>query len=162
MKLAENMKAVPVMNTADYNAGVDADSINMKNFHHATFLCTFGAIAGDAILKVYSGASAGTKTSALTFTYAFGGAAIGTAVAGSTASCDVLAADTSAATLTLTGTAYDNDFLMVEVDASAMDVANGEEWLTLEIDDTGSGGICHIVAILEPRYSSARSATCLA
>lgn len=162
MNLAEEYKIVPVMNTADYNAGVDGDSINMKNYHKATFILTFGAITGDAVMTVNSGATAGAKTSALTFRYAIGGAAIGTAVAGSTASCDVLAAWTSAATLTLTGTTYANKMLVVEVEAASMDLANSEEWLTIALSSAADAGICHIVAVLHPRYSGNRSATALA
>lgn len=154
MKLGEEKKIVPVMISADYGAGVDADSINMKNFHHATFIVTLGVIVDDAALTVHSGATDGAKTSALTFNYAWGGAAAGSA------NCDVLAAQTSAATVTLTGT-YDNKMLVVEVDASDMDVANSENWLTLAIDAAGTSGIAHIVAILEPRYTGNQSASAL-
>ena len=155
MKLAEEKKIVPVAYSADYNAGVDFDSINMKNFHRCTFIIGFGAIAGDAVLKVYSGATDGAKTSALTFHYAFGSAARGSA------DCDVLAADTAAATLTLTGTSYDNYMLIVEVDATAMDIANGENWLTLEISDAADSGVLMAFAILEPRYTKNCSVTAL-
>lgn len=162
MRLAEEKKIVPVLYTADYNAGVDFDSINMKNYHRATFIIGFGAITGDAVLTVNSGATAGAKTSALTFHYAAGGAAIGTAVAGSTASCDVLGDDATSAALTLTGTTYANLMLVVEVDAADMDVANGEEWLTASLSSAADAGIAYAFAILEPRYTNNRSATCLA
>jgi len=162
MRLAEEKKIVPVLYTADYNAGVDFDSINMKNYHRATFIIGFGAITGNAVLTVNSGATNGAKTSALTFHYALGGADIGTAVAGSTASCDVLAADATSAALTLTAATYDNRMLVVEVDAADMDVANGEEWLTASLSDAADAGIAYAFAILEPRYTSNRSETCLA
>lgn len=156
MRMGEQKKITPLMNTADYGAGVDGDSIDMKNFHHATFICTFGAIAGDAVLKVYSGATDGAKTSALTFNYAFGGAAIGSA------DCDVLATEATSAALTLTGTVYDNFMLVIDIDAVAMDVDNGENWLTLEISSAGTSGILHIVAILDPRYTGKNSVSALA
>ncbi len=159
---SETLKIVPVIKTTDYNAGVDADSINMRHYHKCTYILTFGAITGDAVLTVNSGATDGAKTSALTFHYALGGAAIGTAVAGSTASCDVLAADATAATLTLTAATYANKMLVIEIDAKAMDLANGEEWLTLSLSDAADAGILHAVAILEPRYTGNRSATALA
>lgn len=162
MKLAETMQIVPVLYTADYNAGVDFDSINMKNFHRCTFVIGFGAITGDAVLTVNSGATNGAKTSALTFEYALGGAAIGTAVAGSTASCDVLAAAATSAALTLTAATYANKMLVVEVAAAAMDIANAEEWLTASLSSAADAGIAFAFAILEPRYSGNRSATALA
>ncbi|HPJ96853.1 MAG TPA: hypothetical protein PK022_06050 [Syntrophales bacterium] len=156
--LAEKLKIVPVMNSANVSTGADCDSINMSGFHKATFIFTFGAVTTDITITPKSGASAGTKTTAVPSVYAAGGAAIGTAVAASTASCDVLAAWTATST-TVTLSAASNKFLVVEFDAAAM--TDGEEWLTLTVA-ADSAGICHCVAILEPRYSSNRSATCLA
>ena len=146
MNFPGKYKIVPVIKTTDYNDGVDSDSINMGKANRCTFILTFGAITGNAVLTVYSGATDAAKTSALTFTYAIGGAAIGSA------SCDVLAADTSAATLTLTGTTYANMMLVIQVNASDMDTANNEEWLTLSISNAASAGVLHAVAIVEPRF----------
>lgn len=156
MRFPEIFKVVPVMASDDINAGVDADSINMKNFHRATFIMTFGTLSGHAVLTVNSGATDGEKTSALTFNYALGSAAIGAA------SCDVLAAGTAAATLTLTDTTYTDKMLIVEVEAAAMDLANEEEWLTLSLSAAASSGTCDVVAILEPRYTGNCSGTALA
>jgi hypothetical protein len=155
-KLAEEKKFVPVLYTADYGAGVDFDSINMKNFIRCTFVIGFGAIAGNAVLTINSGATNGAKTSALTFHYAFGSAARGSA------SCDVLATTATSAALTLTGTAYDNFMLIAEVDGADMDVDNEEEWLTAAISSAGTSGIAFAFAILEPRYTGAQSGTALA
>jgi len=156
MKLAENKKIVPVLALDTIGSGGDFDSINMSKYHHCTFIITFGTLVGDGVLTINSGATNGAKTSALTFRYARGGAAIGSA------SCDVLAADTSAATLTLTAATYTDFMLIVEVDASEMDVANGEYWLTGSLSNAGTSGAMDAVAILDPRYTSDRSATALA
>jgi hypothetical protein len=155
---AEEIKIVPVMNSADVSTGSDCDSINMKGFHKATFIFTFGAVTTNITITPKSGASAGTKTTAVPSNYAAGGAAIGTAVAGSTASCDVLAAWTATST-TVPLTSASNKFLVVEFDVD--DMTDGEPWLTVTVA-AGTGGICHCVAILQPRYSGNRSATCLA
>lgn len=155
MKLAETYKIVPILASEDTGAGVSMDSINMKNFHHATFIITMATIVGDAVLTIASGATAAAATSALTFTYAFASGDI------LSANADVLAADATSAALTITGTAYDDRMLVCEVDASAMDVANGEEWLTPAISSAGTSAFMHCVAILEPRYSSGPSATAL-
>ncbi len=152
MRLAEEKKIVPVMNTADYNSGVVADSINMKSFHRCTYFMTFGAITGDAALTVNSGTTDGAKNSALTFNYALANADIGVNTS-ATVSCDVLGANATSASLTLTAATYNSRMLIVEVDASDMDIANDEEWLTLDISNAASAGICHIVAVLEPRYT---------
>lgn len=155
---AEEFKVVPVMNSADVATGADVDSINMAGFHKVTYLFTFGAVTTDITITPKSGASAGTKTTAVASRYAAGGAAIGTAVSGSASSCDVLAAWTATST-TCSLTAASNKFLVVEIDASAM--TNTEPWLTLTVA-ADSAGICHCVAILEPRYTGNRSGTCLA
>ena len=155
---SENAKVVPIMNAADVSTGLDCDSMNMAGFHKATLLFTFGAVTTNITITPTSGTSAGTKTNAVPLRYAEGGAAIGTAVAGSTASCDVLAAWTyhaSAASVT----AATNKFVVVEIDAA--DITSGDNWLTVTVA-AGTGGICHCVAVLWPRYSAGRSATCLA
>lgn len=161
MRLAEEKKIVPVLSDGDLNAGatLDGDSINMKNFHHATFIVGLQTLAGaSSHVKVFSGATDAAKTSALTFNYAFGGAAA------AAASADVLAAWATSADLTLTHTTYDNYMLVIEVDAADMDLANEEEWLTIEFSDpdTGSTGNVQVHAVLEPRYTGNRSATALA
>lgn len=143
----KGLKFVPVINSADINAGVDADSINMAKGQRATFILLFGALVGNAVLTVYSGATDGAKTSALTFEYAYGSAASGSAT------CDVLTTPASAATLTLTGTTFTNRMVVIQVDAAAMDMDNGEEWLTLSLSDAADSGICEAVCIVEPRYS---------
>lgn len=68
----------------------------------------------------------------------------------------------TSASLTLTAATYQNKMLVVEVDATDMDVANGEEWLTLSLSAAADAGILHAVAILEPRYTKNRSASALA
>ena len=161
MKLAENFKIVPVLSDQDLTgaAVMPGDSINMKNFHNCTFIVNFQALGGAAIyVKVYSGATDAAVTSALTFKYAFGSAATGSATA------DVLAATSTSANLSVAHATYDNYMLVIEVDASDMDIANAEEWLTIQFEDTDTGatGNVSVVAILEPRYTSNLSATALA
>lgn len=159
MKLAEMLKIVPVGSDIDLNtaASNDCDSINMSNFHRATFLINYQTIGGAAnYVKVFSGATDGAKTTALTFRYAFGGAAQGTA------NCDVLAAAATSANLSVAHATYDNYLLVVEVDAKAMDA--GHKWLTLAFQDTDTGatGNVSVIAVLEPRYTGNRSVTALA
>ena len=162
--LAENYHIVPIFQDGDMSSTLTGDSVNMKNYHSATFIFTFGTLGtASSVLTINSGTSAGAASSALTVNYAWGGAAIGTAVAGSTASCDVLADWTAAASVTITHGSYDNYMLVVEVDAKAMDLANGEEWLTPVLTDPGTAtGTVDCIAILKPRYTGNRSATALA
>lgn len=148
------------MNDGDLSSGtnLDSDSINMKNFHRATFIIGWQDIGTDnPVLYVYSGVADGDFDSALTFHYAFGGAAQGSANA------DVLAADATSEALAVDHATKDNFMLIVEVEAVDMDVDNGEPWLTIRIVDTGTGtGNVQIHAILEPRYTKKRSVSALA
>ena len=157
MKFPELYKVVPIASALDISSTVSADSINMKNYSHATFLINIQTLGtASSVLTVNSGATDGALTSALSFNYAFGGAAI------TVANCDVLAANTNEATLTLTYGTYSDYMLVVEVDASDMDVANAENWLTLVFTDPGTAtGNVSIFAILEPRYTGNLSVTAL-
>ena len=159
MRFPENFKVVPVLNDGDLNAGanLDTDSINMKNFHRATFIIGLQTVdTADVTLYAYSGADATTLTSALTFHYAFGSAAQGTAL------CDVLGADATSAALLIANATYDNYMLIVEVDAADMDIANSESWLALRFVCGAATGNVQIHAILEPRYTGNVSGTALA
>ncbi|MFH2077068.1 MAG: hypothetical protein ABIJ57_17295 [Pseudomonadota bacterium] len=161
MFTAEQYKVVPVANNYDlstHDTLMTLDSINMKGFHHCTFLMQFASIAvASPLVYVYSGATDGALTSALTFNYAFGGAAAGSE------DCDVLAAWSTSAALTVTFGTYPNSLLVIEVQADIMDVANGENWLTINLTDPTSGctGNVTVMAILVPRYTGNRSATAL-
>ena len=161
LKLPENMKVVPIASDLDLagSATNPADSINMKGAHYATFLVNYQTLGGaDHDVILYSGATDGALTSALTFRYAFMSAA---ALA---ANADVLGASSTSAALRVAHATYDNTMLVVEVDASDMDVANGEEWLTLSFPDTltGATGNVSVVALLDARYLTNQSPTVLA
>ena len=54
MNLPERLKVVPLGITANYNSGYTADSINMKNYHSALFILTFGANSGNAVMTEIS------------------------------------------------------------------------------------------------------------
>jgi len=154
---SEKLKIVPILNSANVSTGTDCDSINMANYHRATLIFTFGAVTTDITITPTCGATEAAKTTAVPLQYAKGGAAIGTAVLGSASSCDVLAAWTahaSAASIT----AASNLMAVVEISASAM--AASKPWLTVTVA-AGSSGICHCVAVLEPRYTGNRSVTAL-
>ena len=153
----EQYKVAPVMNYADISSTVHSDCINMKNYNRCTFLIMCNALAGaTSTLTVTSAAADATYTSALTYRYAWGGAAT------ASASSDVLTAWTSAASTALTYTTYSGYMLVVEVNASAMDMANDENWLSFTVTTTTSvTGRISAFAVLEPRYGDDSSATAL-
>jgi len=162
--LTERIHPVPVASDLNLATGATqaTDSINMKNFHSATFLIQLGTLGGaDTALTVTSGATNGATTSALTFNYAYGQATALWANVGTDP--DVLDDWTSAATLLVANATQSNHMLVVEIQASAMDLANDEEWLTcLFTDAGGSTGLVNVFALLEPRFKSNQHVTALA
>jgi hypothetical protein len=161
MDLAERFKVVPVANALDISAATAyTDSINMKNFHKATFIFQIGALGGnDSHIYAYSGAADATYTSSIPFKYSFGTAATGSA------SCDILVAETAvtAGPVHLTNATYSNFMMIIEVDVMDMDIVNQEEWLAIGFLDTDGGatGLVYGVAILEPRFTKNVSGTAL-
>ena len=145
------MHIVPILSDLDLTTGasMSGDSINMSKYHHCTFVVGFQDLDVAAMyVKVYSGATNGALDSALTFNYAFGGAAAGSA------NCDVYAAWATSANLAVAHATYDNYTLLIEVPATIMDVASGEKWLTIVFldTDTNATGNVQVHAILHPRY----------
>jgi len=158
MNLAERKKIVPVGSWEDINADYACDSINMKNFHSATFIVLIHATAVSACyIKLYSGATDAALDSELTFRYAYGSAAQ------AAANCDVLGAEATSANLSFAATTKDDYMLIIEIDTSEMDIVHQEEWLTLKFLDTDGGltGYVSVVAVLEPRYTKNLSVTAL-
>ena len=161
---SEKYKIVPVAKEIDLSGTVYTDSINMKDVLKVTYCFILNTLGGaSSTLTVKSAIADATYTTAIRFNYAFGGAAVGTAVAGSTASCDVLAAKTSAETLTLTYGTYSNYMLVVEIDPADMNSALDHDWLACVFTTTTSvTGKVSGFAIIEYRYPGARSDTVLA
>lgn len=154
--LSQRFKVVPVLSDQDLNAAanMDGDSINMKGYHRALFIIGVQTIGvASATVSVYSGATDGAMSSALTFNYVWMSAAAGSA------NCDVPGTWASGTSVTMTHGTYDNYTLLIEVEAAAMDLANNEEWLTIRFTDPGGAtGNVQVHAILEPRYGTALTA----
>ncbi|HUV58952.1 MAG TPA: hypothetical protein VMW09_02450 [Desulfatiglandales bacterium] len=151
MYTEEMYHIVPILSDQDLTgaAAMSGDSINMSKYHHCTYIVGFQDLdVAPIYVLVYSGATDGAKTSALTFNYAFGGAAAGSA------NCDVYAAWATSANLSVAHATYDNYTLLIEVPAAIMDIANGEKWLTIVFADTDTNatGNVQVHAILHPRY----------
>lgn len=145
MLLCEQFKVIGCGYTADYNGGYTAESINTEGLHKIMYVLSFGAVTGDAVLTVKSGASDGVQTTAETFYYRYGGAAQGAA------SSDVYSAIATSAALTLTGTTYGTRTAIVEIDCTAL--TSGQPWVTLALSNAADAGILHVVAVCVPRYA---------
>ena len=165
MFLSEKYKVIPVAKELDLSGTVYADSIYCKDVvGNVMFAFVFNTLAAaDATLTVNSGIGDGVCTTAMRFNYALGGAALGTATAGSAVSCDVLGAWTSAATLTLLNATYTNKMLIVEVDIADMNADLDHDWLTCKFTTAGSvTGTVSGIAVAGYRYPGQGSDTVLA
>jgi hypothetical protein len=144
MRLYQEKKIVPLLASADITAGVDSDSIDMKDCKHVAFLIVFGpsyAGANGAIIKLYEGASHGSKATALTFHYTYGGAAI------KSASADVMAAEATSAALQIARATMVSRILVLELDAAEM--TDGMTHLTVEVGAESDAGEMTIVGIMD-------------
>lgn len=153
--------AAVVLSDGDLNAGatLDCDSINMEGVHKVRFIVNYQTIGVAAnYVLLYSGATDGAKTSALTFRYGFGGAASGSANA------DVVATWSTSANLAVAHATYDNYMLIIDIEASEMDLANNENWLTLQFADTDTGatGNVSVTALVFRRYCDNQGSSVLA
>ncbi|MFA6271329.1 MAG: hypothetical protein WC657_09085 [Candidatus Paceibacterota bacterium] len=158
-RLSEEKGIVYVLKPADYAGGGTGESINTEGFTLITYLlqcATFTDNGGaGADLTIKSGSADATQTTAETFYYRLGGAAQGSA------SADVFAAATSAATLELIAATYTNKLLILEV--PIREITSGQPWLTLALNTHGTAANCSCVAILSGlRYAQNQPPTALA
>ena len=144
-RLAEQIKIVNVIKPADNEAGATGDSINTGLASNVTFILTCGALTGDAVLTIKSGASAGTETTSETFNYRLADA--DQAAAGA----DGFGNWTTSSSLTLTAATYDNRILVMEIDPRT--ITEGQPWLTLSLSAAASVHLSAVVALVTPRYA---------
>jgi hypothetical protein len=155
--LSQTLKIVPLLVSADINAGVDSDSVDMAGVKNASFLCQFGADhagAAGAIFKLYSGATHGTKTTAMTFNYRYGGAAV------KSANADVFSAIASSAALQIATATLASRMLIIEINADQ--ITDGHRYLTIEVGAESDAGTLTIVALLDPMFKSPGGDTVIA
>ena len=136
----------------DWNAGFSSDSIDMSKYNHACVIIIGDAsVAGNAVITVYGGATAGAETAAITFSYRYAGGDVGSA------SSDVFGAVATSAALTTTATSMDSRCTLIEFDAADLNVSGTQyRYVTVVVSAAGTAGTCSIVAILsEPRYLEA-------
>jgi hypothetical protein len=148
MRLSESLQFIPVVEAKDYgSSGIDFDSVHIGRLRTLSFAINFGAITGNSILKVSTGATEGTKTTDIAFKYRFGGGDY------KAASADILGDATAVAStgLTLTAATYDHRLLVIEIDAD--NGTDAQPWITVSIDSTATVMNCGGIAVGAPRYA---------
>lgn len=145
MRISERFALPYILKPADHEAGVDGDSVHGGKIHSIEIALLFGAITGDAVLRLYSGASAGTKTTAETFRYRLADA--DQAAAGA----DNFADWATSSALTLTAATYDNKILLVQIDSA--ELTDGQPWVTLNLSNAADALNAAAVGIARPRHA---------
>ena len=151
---SEQAANVFVLKPADHQAGVAGDSIDMGKVSKVVYYVQSGAITGDALLTVKSGASAGTETTSETFRYRL---ADGDQAA---ASADLFADWATSTSLTMTAATYDNKALIVEIDDDVL--TDGQPWVTLALSSAASALNVSVMAVCSPRYQANDSVSVIA
>lgn len=133
--LAQQGHFVNVIPPIDGSGGVTGDRFKMTLDGHVTLIVQIGvsAAAPTITLKECTAASGGTAT-AIAFDY----------FAETTASGDTLGALTAATSAGITGSANDNIFYVIELDAR--ELSDGSPWLELTVNP-GSANSCLISAL---------------
>lgn len=148
-RVSESHILIPVVEAKDYgSAGVDFDSVYIGRLHSLAIAISFGALTGNSVLTVNTGATEGTKTTPMAFKYRIGGGAF------KAASADILgdATAVTSAGLTLTAATFQHKLVVIEIDVDAM--TDGQPWVTVALDATATvlnvGGL----GIGKPRHAS--------
>jgi hypothetical protein len=141
----QGLQIINLLEPKDYQAGAqDMDSVHMGKLHRLTIAIQLGVITGeDPVFKLYAGATAGTKTTELPFSYRVSGADFGVTAA------DVFGARTAVAIggtgLTLNPVA-NYDHRVIQIDVMSDQMPDGKPWLTVETDD-GSASVLLMSAL---------------
>jgi hypothetical protein len=156
-----DVSIIPLLSPADHqSAGSDLDSINMGLIHRVKLVLILGAITGnDTLVQLYAGATAGTKTTELPFSYRLSGADTGNASADTYAAAVAVAAGASG--LVFADSADFSD-RCITIDVKSDDLPAGLEWLTVAVDDgSASELLLGAIAVAWPRYEGTSIPTAL-
>lgn len=153
MRLSEELQVVPVLALADHQAGIVGDSINGGKVHRIMFVLETATLTGDAVLRVYSGATDAAETTAETFRYRRADGDV------NAAGSDQYGAWATSSALTLTAATYDNGVLIVEIDMD--ELTDGQPWVTLDVSAAATAFNATCVAICTPRIEAHDTGTVL-
>lgn len=147
--LSESVMPIPVVEAKDYgSAGIDFDSVHIGRLQALCVAINFGALTGNSVLTVNTGATEGTKTTAVAFKYRIGGGVF------KAASADILGDATAVAStgLSLTAATFAHKLVTIDIDVDAM--TDGQPWVTVAIDATATVLNVGGVAYAKPRHAS--------
>lgn len=151
-RTVEEFGLIPMYNAKDWAAGADSETIDMAKGGSLDIVVTTGVLTVPGAWSLFSGVTAGAKTTALPFTYRLSGAdylGIGADLYGA----EIAEAD---GILTVSATAHDLRMLVLHIEAADLPVDH--RWVTMAIA-AGTAQFLAAVGILrQPRYAPPVSA----
>jgi hypothetical protein len=151
MRLVEEVGIIPMYEPIDLAAGADSETFQLVGAH-ADIVFSFGVLTVPGALSLFSGATAGAKTTALPFTYRLSAADFKAAAA------DTYGAETaeSDGILTLSATGHDHRVVVIHVDAA--DLPDDHTWVTFALASGTAQFISAVAIISGGRYRPAPTA----
>jgi len=140
-RLTEDIGIIPMYEPIDLAAGADSETFEFSKGAMADIIFITGVLTVPGALSLFSGATAGAKTTALPFTYRVTGADFKAAAA------DQFGADVAEADGILTLSATANDHRTHVLSISAADLPAGHLWVTLALA-SGTAQLVAAVAII--------------
>jgi hypothetical protein len=131
-RLLHDVAVIPLIEPADHQGGIEAESFRVDGAAEFAVALIFGALTGDAVLSVYTGATAAAKTTKYPFRYRLSGADYKAEAA------DQYGTETADADgdLTLTAATYDHRTLVIYLDPA--EFTDTHKWVTLDVSDAGT------------------------
>ena len=151
-RTVEEFGLIPMYNAKDYVAGADSETIDMGKGGSLDIVITTGVLTAPGALSLFSGVTAGAKTTALPFTYRLSSAdylGIGADLYGA----EIAEAD---GILTLSATTHDLRMLVLHIEAA--DLPDGHKWVTAAIAAGTAQFLAAIGVLRQPRYAPPVSA----
>ena len=149
-RLSEQYNIIYLIEPQDHQAsGIDGDSFHVGRIHAFDIFVAFGALTGNSTMSLYSGATAGTKTTQEAWRYRLSGADVRSAGADVFGDFTAIAAG---AALTLTAATYNDRLVVISMDSDQF--TDGQPWITLEIDSTANPLNVSAVAICKTRFAA--------
>jgi hypothetical protein len=156
MRLLDYEGLVHLIESKDYGSvGIDSDSFKLDKASEAGIVLTFGALTGNSILTLYTGATAGTKTTAIAARYRLSSGVFKAATLADQYAAAVALPSTG---LTLTAATFQHNAMVIDLDAA--EVSDSLLWLTVQVDATATVlNLAGFAVLAGPRYKPAVSMT---
>jgi len=150
-RTVEEFGLIPLYNAKDWAAGADSETVDMGKGGSLDIVVTTGVLTVPGTWSLFSGVTAGAKTTALPFTYRLSGAdylGIGADLYGA----EVAEAD---GILTVSATAHDLRVIVLHIDAADLPVDH--RWVTMVVASGTAQFLAAIGVLRQPRYSPSPS-----